>query len=324
MASEVSHRIIRTNGINMHIAEQGSGPVVLLIHGFPELWYSWRHQIRELAMAGYHAVAPDMRGYGDTDVPLGVHNYSHLRLVGDLIGLLDALGHHKVFVVGHDWGSIVASHLCLFRPDRVIALVNLSVPYRPRDPTKSPVEKMRSLLGEGYYICRFQEPGKAEEEFARYNYTEIMKKFLLGTLPGGLFSVSTDQGILDTLETPATLPSWMTEEDIQYFAKMFAKTGFTGGLNYYRVLDLDWELLAPWTGAEITVPTKYIVGDKDLVYNTLGTKNYVHEGGLKKNVPFLEEIVVIKDGHHFIQQEKSHEISQHILDFFGKFKLSAL
>eukprot|EP01018_Ginkgo_biloba_P009514 Gb_35610 [translate_table: standard] len=153
----ITHRIINTNGIKMHIAEQGSGPVVLLIHGFPELWYSWRHQIPVLAEAGYHAVAPDMRGYGDTDAPVGFQNYSAFHIVGDLIGLLDALGEQTVFVVGHDWGSIIASYLCLFRPDRVKALVNLSAVFSPRDPRSKPIERMKSNFGEGYYMCYFQE-----------------------------------------------------------------------------------------------------------------------------------------------------------------------
>jgi len=315
---EITHRTVETNGIKMHIAEQGSGPVVLLIHGFPELWYSWRHQIPVLAEAGYHAVAPDMRGYGDTEAPLGAHNYTYFHIVGDLIGLLDALGVDKAFVVGHDWGSAVASHLCLFRPDRVTALVNLSVVLRPRDPTTKPTEKMKTVFGEGYYMCRFQEPGRAEEEFARYACATVLKKFLLTTRTD-IFTASPDKEIIDVLETQPTLPSWITEEEIQYFAKQFEKTGFTGGLNYYRVMDLNWELLGPWTGATITVPTKYIVGDKDLVYTTPGMKNFVHGGRLKKIAPFLEEVVVIEDGHHFIQQEKPNEVSDHILNFFGRF-----
>lgn len=314
---EITHRIIETNGIKMHIAEQGSGPVVLLIHGFPELWYSWRHQIPVLAEAGYHAVAPDMRGYGGTDAPLGAQNYTVFHIVGDLIGLLDGLGVEKAFIVGHDWGSLIASYLSLFRPDRVIALVNLSVVLQPRNPRTKPIERMRTILGENYYICRFQEPGRAEEEFSRFDCETIMKKFLLAT-GTGLFSASPEKGILDVLKTPTVLPSWMTEEEIQYFAKQFEKTGFTGGLNYYRALDLNWELLAPWTGARITVPTKFVVGEKDLVYTTPGMKDFVHGGGLKKVVPFLEEVVVIEDGHHFIQQEKANEISDHILKFFGR------
>jgi len=204
-----------------------------------------------------------------------------------------------------------------FRPDRVTALVNLSVVLQPRDPTTKPTEKFRTIFGEGYYICRFQEPGGVEEEVARYDCATVTKKFLLLTATGP-FTASPGKGIIDALETPHTLPSWITEEEIQYFAKQFEKTGYTGGFNYYRVMDLNWELLGPWTGATITVPTKYIVGDKDLGYTTPGMKNFVHGGHLKKIAPFLEEVVVIEDGHHFIQQEKPNEVSDHILKFFGR------
>lgn len=322
VSGEVLHRMINVNGIKMHVAEQGSGPVVLLIHGFPDLWYSWRHQMKALTKAGFHALAPDMRGYGETDAPPAANNYTAFHIVGDLIALLDALCHHKVFVVGHDWGSLIASYLCLFRPDRVIALVKLSVPFQPRDPTIKPTEKLRSVFGEGYYVCRFQEPGRVEKEFASYDSTEVVKKFLL-TTKTDLFAAPPDKGILEVLETPTNYPSWITEEEIQYYGKQFEKTGFTGGLNYYRAIDLNWELMAPWTGAKVTVPAKYIVGDRDLVYTTPGIKNYVHGGGLKKTFPFLEEIVVMEGVHHFIQQEKANEISRYILDFLRKFKLSA-
>ncbi|KAF5207639.1 Epoxide hydrolase, partial [Thalictrum thalictroides] len=140
----ITHRTVHVNGINMHIAEKGEGPVVLLLHGFPELWYSWRHQIVSLASSGYKAVAPDLRGFGDTDAPTSFHSYSSLHIVGDLIALIDLLGVHQVFVVGHDWGAYMAWQLCLFRPDRVKALVNLSVHFFPRNPAFKPVEGFRA------------------------------------------------------------------------------------------------------------------------------------------------------------------------------------
>eukprot|EP01018_Ginkgo_biloba_P009520 Gb_01803 [translate_table: standard] len=134
----------------------GEGPLVLLLHGFPEIWYSWRHQIPALAEAGYHVVAPDLRGYGDTDAPTGAENYTVLHLAGDLIGLLDALGEQKALVVGHDWGAVVAWYLSLFRPDRVEALVCLCSAFGPHNPNEKPTEMMLSSFGEGLYICRFQ------------------------------------------------------------------------------------------------------------------------------------------------------------------------
>lgn len=153
---KIEHTTVTTNGINMHVASIGSGPVVLFIHGFPELWYSWRHQLLSLAALGYRAIAPDLRGYGDTDVPSSASSYSALHIVGDLVGLLDALAVDQVFLVGHDWGAAMAWYFCLLRPDRVKALVNMSVVFRPRSPTRKPVESMRAMIGDDYYIWRFQ------------------------------------------------------------------------------------------------------------------------------------------------------------------------
>ncbi|KAJ8623239.1 hypothetical protein MRB53_031768 [Persea americana] len=314
----IEHRIVKVNGINMHIAEKGQGPdIVLFIHGFPELWYSWRHQILALAERGYRAVAPDLRGYGDTDAPASADGYSILHLVGDLSALIDTLGQQQVFVVGHDWGALVAWYLSVFRPDKVKALVNLSVCYKARHPTVKPTDGLRALLGEDYYICRFQEPGAAESDFAQIDTATLMKKFLTFRDPaplmipkGGLGSLPGDQ---------ITLPSWLSEEDINYYASKFEKTGFTGGLNYYRNIDRNWELTAPWQGVQVKVPVKFVVGDLDLTYNTLGAKDYIQSGGFKKDVPFLEDVVVMEGVGHFLNQERADEISTHIYDFIKKF-----
>lgn len=156
----MEHRKIKGNDIDIHVAIQGpsDGPIVLLLHGFPELWYSWRHQISGLAAQGYRAVAPDLRGYADSDAPAEISSYTCFHIVGDLVAVISALTEEKVFVVGHDWGALIAWYLCLFRPDKVKALVNLSVPFsfRPTDPSVKPVDGMRAFYGDDYYICRFQ------------------------------------------------------------------------------------------------------------------------------------------------------------------------
>uniref|UniRef100_A0A803R340 AB hydrolase-1 domain-containing protein n=1 Tax=Cannabis sativa TaxID=3483 RepID=A0A803R340_CANSA len=162
---KIEHTMVRTNGINMHVASIGSGPAILFLHGFPELWYSWRHQMLSLSSLGFRAIAPDLRGYGDTDAPPSPDSYSALHIVGDLVGLLDHMGLDQVFLVGHDWGAIIAWYFCLFRPDRIKALVNLSVPFFRRDPTINFVEKFRAALGDDFYMCRFQISGEAEEDF---------------------------------------------------------------------------------------------------------------------------------------------------------------
>ncbi|KAK3000972.1 hypothetical protein RJ639_022299 [Escallonia herrerae] len=241
---KIQHRNIFVNGINMHVAEIGQGPAILFLHGFPELWYSWRHQMLSLSSLGYRAVAPDLRGFGDTDAQPSPASYTAFHIVGDLVALLSALGLDKVFLVGHDWGAVMAWYFCLLRPDLVKALVNLSVVFSPRNPKRKPVPAMRHLFGDDYYICRFQEPGEAEEEFSRVDTKRLITKFLTSRSPG-LFRVPKQVGFGCNPNSPLTLPSWLSEEDVTYYASKFHQKGFTGGLNYYRALDLNWELTAP-------------------------------------------------------------------------------
>jgi pimeloyl-ACP methyl ester carboxylesterase len=166
MSASVSHRQLAANGIELHVAEQGEGPPVLLLHGFPELWYSWRHQLPVLADAGFRAIAPDTRGYGGSSIPLPVHAYDLDTLALDCVELLDALGLGQAVVVGHDWGAQIAWHMAIAYPDRVAAVASLSVPFVPRAPLP-PISVMREALGEDFYIVWFQQPGVADEALAR-------------------------------------------------------------------------------------------------------------------------------------------------------------
>ncbi|KAG8659966.1 hypothetical protein MANES_02G098700v8 [Manihot esculenta] len=234
---DVNQQRIKANGIWLHVAEKGTGPLVLLLHGFPEFWYSWRHQITFLANHGYHVVAPDLRGYGDSDSPLTHHSYTLLHLVGDLVGILDHFGEQQAFVVGHDWGAVLAWHLSLHRPDRVKGVIAMSVPYYQRNPDAKVIESFRRIFGDGFYICQFQEAGRAEKAFARYDYLTVMKKFLLITKTDNLVA-PLGMEIIDYLQTPAVLPPWITEEELQVYADKFQETGFTGPLNYYRAMDM--------------------------------------------------------------------------------------
>ncbi|XP_010914487.1 epoxide hydrolase 1 [Elaeis guineensis] len=314
--SGISHQTVEANGIRMHVAEKGEGPAVLLLHGFPELWYSWRHQIASLAARGYRAIAPDLRGFGDTDAPPDVSSYNIFHLVGDLVALLDALALSQAFVVGHDWGAHVAWHLCMFRPDRVKAVVNLSVAFLPRNPAMKPVDYFRSIYGDEYYICRFQEPDAAEAEFARLGAATVLKKFFTYRDPGPIYIPKDGWG---SPNEQITLPSWLSEADINYYTSKFEKSGFTGPINYYRCFDLNWELTEPWNGAQANVPAKFIVGDLDLTYHYPNMQDYIHKGGFKKDVPLLQEVVVMEGVAHFINQEKAQEIADHIYDFIQKF-----
>ncbi|KAA3474410.1 bifunctional epoxide hydrolase 2-like [Gossypium australe] len=288
--NEVSHQRVKTNGIWLHIAEQGTGPLVLLLHGFPEIWYSWRHQITFLANHGYHVVAPDLRGYGDSDSPLSPISYTVMHLVGDIIGLLDHFGEQQAFIVGHDWGAVIGWHLALYILSHLVKIWDV-----------------HDVV---------DEPGRAERAFARYDYLTVIKKFLLITQTDNLIAPP-GMEIIDYLRTPSRLPPWITEEELQVYADKFQESGFTGALNYYRAMDLNWELTAPWQGSKITVPVKFMVGKKDLGFEASGVRQYVEGNIFRSLVPNLE--IVILDGHHFLQQEKHQEVSEEILSFLRKF-----
>ncbi|XAR58416.1 Soluble epoxide hydrolase [Bertholletia excelsa] len=318
---KIEHKALAVNGINLHVAEIGEGPAILLLHGFPELWYSWRHQMLFLSSRGYRAIAPDLRGFGDSDAPPSAAAYTALHVVGDLVALLDSLGLDRVFLVGHDWGAAIAWFFCLFRPDRIKALVNTSIVFKPRNPSVKPIQARRDMFGDDYYMCRFQEVGKIDDEFASVDTAKLMKTILSLRDPSPpCFPKDKAFGAFLDIPFESPLPPWLTQEDIDYFATKYRKTGITGGLNYYRCMDVNWELTAPWTGVQIRVPVKFIVGDLDMTYNIPGAKDYIHNGGFKKNVPLLEEVVVMEGVAHFINQEKPEDTSAHIYDFIEKFK----
>ncbi|XP_057423368.1 uncharacterized protein LOC130717232 [Lotus japonicus] len=320
----IKHRTVQVNGIKMHVAEKGEGPVVLFLHGFPELWYSWRHQILALSSQGYRAVAPDLRGYGDTEAPTSVASYNCFNIVGDIVALIDSLGVDQVFLVGHDWGAIIGWYVCLFRPDKIKAYVCLSVAYRSfvrsADSQVKIVDAFRALYGDDFYVCRFQEPGKMEAEIAEVGTEYMHKNILTMRKTGPPIFPKGEFGTGFNPDMPENLPSWLSQQDLDYYVSQFNKTGFSGALNYYRNLNLNWELTAPWTGVPITnVPVKFIVGDVDIAYNFSGMKEYIHNGGFKKDVPGLEEVVVQEGVAHFNNQEAAEDVSNHIYDFIKKF-----
>lgn len=310
----IRHRQLDTRGLRMHIAEAGTGPLVLLLHGFPECWYSWRHQLVTLAAAGFHAVAPDQRGYGRTDHPESVGAYSILHLTGDVMALMDALGEESAVVAGHDWGAPVAWHAALLRPDRVRGVIALSVPYRPRGSTP-PLTVLRAVLGPGFYMLYFQKPGKADEELAR-DIPATFRKVLYaasGTAPPLVPIVPPGGGFLDICPDPAALPGWLTEGDIGVFAAEFAAAGFTSPLNWYRNLDRNWELTAPWHHAPVTVPALFVAGDRDFVVGQQGPDELVAQ--MRQTVPRLRDAILLPGCGHWTQQERPGEVSQAMIDF---------
>lgn len=312
----VTHRTVDANGIRLHFAEQGEGPLVVLCHGFPESWYSWRHQLPALSAAGFRAVAVDMRGYGQTDRPEAIDQYTLLHLVGDMVGLLDALGVQQAVIAGHDWGAPVAWHAALLRPDRFRAVIALSVPYRPRSPVV-PTSVMPQREDAVFYQLYFQKPGVAEAELER----DVRQTFLkvLGGGPrerpvsGPVGMVPRGSGFLSDRLAPATLPSWLTEADIDFYVHEFERAGFRGGLNWYRNIDRNWELLASFAGAKVTVPALYMAGDRDLVVGFPGMDRVI--ANLENDVPRLRGKVILAGCGHWTQQERASQVNAAMIEF---------
>jgi pimeloyl-ACP methyl ester carboxylesterase len=301
----------------MHIAEAGTGPLVLLLHGFPECWYSWRHQLTALARAGYHAVAPDQRGYGRTGGPAEADQYTMLHLTGDVIGLMDALGEETAVVAGHDWGAPVAWNTALLRPDRVSGVIGLSVPYLPRG-SSPPLETLRAVYTDGFYICYFQRPGVADEELSRApraTFRRLLSAASGDGRGGGIPVVPAGGGFLDICPEPQVLPGWLTEDDIDVFVAEFALSGFTGPLNWYRNLDLSWELMAAWKHAHVTVPALYLAGDRDVVVSFSGGQPMLE--GMRAVVPRLADARLLPGCGHWTQQERPQEVSDAMIGFMA-------
>jgi pimeloyl-ACP methyl ester carboxylesterase len=311
----VSHRYLDARGLRMHIAEAGTGPLVLLLHGFPECWYSWRHQLTALAAAGYHAVAPDQRGYCRTGGPAAADRYTILHLAGDVVALLDALGEPRAVVAGHDWGAPVAWHTALLRPDRVRGVIGLSVPYRPRG-SRPPLATLRSAAGEGFYMIYFQQPGVADAELARdlrQTFTRVLYG-ASGDAPPAVPVVPPGGGFLDICAEPpagSALPGWLTSDDIAAYVDEFSGCGFTGPLNWYRNLDRNWELTAAWHHAPVTVPALYVAGDRDLVL--LGARDVLPR--LRDYAPQLREPVLLSGCGHWVQQERPGDVTEAMTGF---------
>ena len=319
--TEITHRFVVTNGLRMHIAEAGApdAPAVMLCHGFPESWYSWRHQLVALAAAGYHAIAPDQRGYGQTDAPAAARDYTQLHLVGDLVGLLDALGHERAAVVGHDWGAPVAWHAAWLRPDRFHAVVGMSVSWSGRRGATRPTESMRAAVNGAFlYILHFQDEGVAEAG---------MDKDIRGTMRRMLYSLSADiprdefrffnptaRALDDCLREPEALPDWLSEHDLDVFVGEFERKGtFRHGINWYRCIDLNWELTAPFAGLPIRQPALFIGADQDVILGQ--TREGV--AATKQMVPNLREPIWISDCGHWLQQEEPEQVNAALIDFLG-------
>ena len=319
--------VLKANGIEIGYVEKGEGPLVLFCHGFPESWYSWRHQISALASAGYKAVALDMRGYGRTESPPSIEAYNISDLVGDVVQAVSVLGESDAVIVGHDWGAPVAWYSALIRPDVFRAVVSLSVPYLA--PTVLPSgmdlnEVMRISAGDqDYYRLYFQEPGVAELELEA-----DIHKFMLGflyTLSGNIVTEGIHskgwagyfpkgETVLEQLVFPETLPSWLSQDDLKFYVDQFDKTGFRGGLNWYRNIKHMMSSLAPHVGKSLDQPALYLYGEHDLIAgNTVEAIE-----ALPSNLKNLKGLHRFSGAGHWLQQERAEDVSEKIIEFLDQ------
>jgi epoxide hydrolase A/B len=317
-----TERFVDTNGVRLRVTEAGDrgAPVVILAHGFPELAYSWRHQIPALAEAGYHVLAPDQRGYGGSSRPDAVEAYNIHELTADLVGLLDDVGAERAAWIGHDWGAIVVWNAPLLHPDRVAAVAALSVPVVPRAKVP-PTQAFRKTFGENFfYMLYFQEPGVADAELDA-DPARTMRRMMGGLRASGDRSAAIRmvtpgvEGFVDRLPEPEELPAWISQAELDHYISEFSRTGFTGGLNWYRNLDRNWETTPELVDAKITVPSLFIGGTADPVLS------FTRADRAAKVITGPYRQVMIDGAGHWLQQERPDEVNAALLDFLDGLEL---
>ena len=313
------HLTLDAEGTRIHAVEMGEGPLVLMVHGFPESWYSWRNQLPVLAGAGYRAVAIDVRGYGRSAKPAAVDEYRVVRHVADNVGVVHALGETSAVIVGHDWGAPISWTSVLMRPDVFRAMVLLSVPYSPYG-SANPLEAYRAMGGdEEFYIAYFQEPGRAEAEIEA-----DLRRWILGfyfTASGdapppegpGMAMVPRGGRLSDRLVVPDRLPPWLSQEDLDFYVGEFERTGLTGGLNRYRNVERDWYDLGGLRRQPITVPSLFIGGDRD--GPTAWGRRAIE--AFPGTLPDLRGSHILPGAGHWTQQERAEDVNRLLVEFLA-------
>jgi pimeloyl-ACP methyl ester carboxylesterase len=311
-------RLVDVNGVRLRILEAGppAGPTVILTHGFPELAYSWRHQIPALAAAGYRVIAPDQRGYGGSTRPKAIEAYDIAALTGDVVGLLDYAGAERGALIGHDWGAVVAWSTPLLHPDRVAAVAGLSVPPVPR-PLTPVTEALRRIFGDNFfYMLYFQQPGVADAEM------DADPRRSLRRMLGGMRASQDEtaalrmltpgpEGFIARLPEPDRLPDWLAAAELDHYVAEFSRTGFTGALNWYRNYERNWDITAHPAAETIGVPSLFVGGTDDpvLAFTKTTRAREVAIG------PYRQ--IMLDGAGHWIQQERPDEITAELLRFLS-------
>lgn len=315
---EIALKMIESKGLPLRIADMGRGPLVLLLHGWPESWYSWRRQIVGLAEAGYRVVAPDMPGYGASGKWSQIEDYNIINLAAVVTGLLDALGEDQAILVGHDWGAAVAWSTVQLHPERFRALVTMSVPFWGHPPAP-PMQIMRKRFGEKFfYQLYFQQPGVAEAEFDADPRGILARLLCSPDTFRNRPSVNDEHkdagGWIPRLGEPTSLPDWLSQHDLDYYEAEFRRAGFAHGIHYYRNIDRNWELMAPLAGEPIQLPTLFLAGDKDMIIGGASREKLFQS--MSTQVTGLRDVVLFPGVGHWVQQEAPAEVNRVMLDFF--------
>ena len=303
------------------VLDEGSGPAVVLLHGFPEGAYSWRKQVPALAGAGFRAIAPDQRGYAGATVVTPVDGYDHVELALDVIALLDSQGIERASLVAHDWGAALAWNVALLHPDRISSLVALSVPYGGRSKA-APIATLQRRVGDAFfYMLYFQKPGVAEAELEA-DVRESLRRFYYsasGEAREGAFMglFPNTAKLLETLRAPAGLPSWLSAEDLDHYTEAFEASGFAGPIGWYRSMDRTWERTARLAGASVQHPALFIAGDRDPV---VAFSQHAIER-MPSVVPKLVGTRLLEGAGHWVQQERPDEVNAEVLAFLNRFAL---
>ncbi|PON87836.1 Epoxide hydrolase-like [Trema orientale] len=307
----IEHKQVEVKGLKLHVAEIGSGPkVVVFLHGFPEIWYTWRHQMVALANTGYRAIAFDFRGYGLSDQPAEPENATFRDLIDDVVGLLDSLAINKAFLVGKDFGALPAYLVAALHPERVSGVVTLGVPYILPGPSAV----QNHLLPEGFYVSRWQQPGRAEADFGRFDVKTVIRNIYTLFSRSEVPVAGENQEIMDLFDPSTPLPPWFSEEDLLAYASLYEKSGFRFALQVpYRTLSVDIGITDP----KVNAPALLIMGEKDYCLNFPGMEEYIRSGTVKHLVPDLD-ITFLEEGSHFVHEQLPEQVNHLIVTFLDK------
>jgi len=321
-----THHHTQINGINMHYVEQGEGIPIVLCHGFPHLWFSWHRQIPVLAAAGFRVIAPDMRGMGQTDAPSDASEYSVAKITADLIGLLDHLDIDKAIFAGLDFGAFACYDLAMLAPERMIAVIGLENPAAPHNPDIPPLTEYAAMAENHFlHIEYFREIGPADADLTASTREFFRKVFWVLSADGDfqkMWSHPPGTSYIDAMDEPSqALPwHWLNELELEFFVSEYSRSGFTGGLNWYRSMDIKWQERKAFEGKTSEVPAYFIGSEQDIDLEEFHGDDPISL--MRAQFPNLQDVIMIPNAGHMLQLEKSDDCNQALLAHLKAIKQS--